>query len=273
MRLGDVAEVRDGFVDDRTVTRFNGWPAVLVRVDAAEEQSIVEMSEDVREWLGSYQTPEDVVIDVWSDSAKPALDRLTEIIRNGVIGALLVFMCLVLVFDLRVASWIAVGIPLSFIGSLIFFGPAGLTLNMGTVFAFFLLIGIVVDDAVVVGESIAAERETGKSALDAAISGANAVFGPILVGVVTTLAGPSTVRIHYIRRLSDSERIPIRRIVCLAGFAGGSVPDPSGATSRTNGPGVCPRSRICRNSCGAGWRIFARAWWFRPCHGLSRTLA
>ncbi len=187
LRLGDVAEVRDGFVDDQTVTRFNGWPAVLVRVDAAEEQSIVEMSEDVQAWLGSYQTPEDVVIDVWSDSAKPALDRLTEIIRNGVIGALLVFICLVLVFDLRVASWIAVGIPLSFIGSLIFFGPAGLTLNMGTVFAFFLLIGIVVDDAVVVGESIAAERETGKSALDAAISGAKAVFGPILVGVVTTL--------------------------------------------------------------------------------------
>ena len=187
LRVGDVAEVRDGFVDDQILTRFNGRPAVLVRVDAAESQSIVEMSEDVRGWLDAYEIPDGVAIAVWSDSAQTAMDRLMEIIRNGVIGALLVFICLVVVFDLRVASWIAIGIPLSFIGSLIFFGPAGLTLNMGTVFAFFLLIGIVVDDAVVVGESIAAERETGKSPLDAAISGAKAVFGPIVIGVITTL--------------------------------------------------------------------------------------
>ena len=187
LRLGDVAEVRDGFVDEETITRFNGQPAVLVRVDAAEEQSIVELSEEIRGWLDTFKAPRDVAIDVWSDSAKPAFDRLTDIIKNGVIGALLVFICLVIVFDLRVALWIAVGIPLSFVGSLIFFGAADLTLNMGTVFAFFLLVGIVVDDAVVVGESIAAERETGKSALDAAIGGAKAVFGPITIGVITTL--------------------------------------------------------------------------------------
>ncbi len=187
LRLGDVAEIRDGFVDEQTVTRFNGKPAVLVRVDAAKQQSIVAMSDEISEWLDTYEAHADATIEVWSDSATPTFHRLTEIVRNGIIGALLVFICLMVVFDLRVATWITVGIPLSFIGSLIFFGPAGLTLNMGTVFAFFLLIGIVVDDAVVVGESIAAEREAGKGALDAAISGAKAVFGPITIGVVTTL--------------------------------------------------------------------------------------
>ena len=76
-------------------------------------------------------------------------------------GAILDFVCLVLVFDLRVATWIPVGIPPSFIGLLLFFSPAGLTVNMGTVFGFFLMFGVVVDHAVVVAESIAAERERG----------------------------------------------------------------------------------------------------------------
>ena len=79
------------------------------------------------------------------------------------------------------------GIPLSFIGSLLFFGPADMTLNLGTMFGFFLLIGIVVDDAVVVGESIVAERERGKTGVDAAISGARAMVGPITIGVCTTV--------------------------------------------------------------------------------------
>ena len=111
------------------------------------------------------------------------------IVRNALIGSLLVFVCLVLVFDLRVATWVTVGIPLSFIGSLLFFAPAGLTLHMGTIFGFFLMVGIVVDDAVVVGESIAGERERGKGALEAAISGTRAVASPITIGVCTTILG------------------------------------------------------------------------------------
>ena len=187
--LGDVAEVRDGFADEDIVTRFNGQPAVLVRVDATEAQSVVGMAREIKSWLTGYDTPRNVTVSIWNDRAQPSLNRLSEIIRNGVIGALLVFLSLVLLFDLRIATWVTVGIPLSFIGSLLFFAPAGLTLNMGTIFGFFLMVGIVVDDAVVVGESIAAERERGKRSLDAAISGARAVVGPITVGVITTVLG------------------------------------------------------------------------------------
>ena len=187
--LGDVAEIRDGFVDEDVFTRFNGQPTVLVRIDATEAQPVVAMAREIKTWLADYRPPQDVTVGIWSDRAKPSVDRLAAIIRNGAIGAILVFLSLVLLFDLRVATWVTVGIPLSFVGSLIFFGPADLTLNMGTIFGFFLMVGIVVDDAVVVGESIAAERERGKGSLEASISGARAVVGPITVGVVTTVLG------------------------------------------------------------------------------------
>ena len=187
--LGDVARIRDGFVDEDVVTRVNGRPSVLVRIDATQQQSVVAMAEEIRSWLATYDPPRDVTVTIWSDKAQPSLDRVSGIVRNAVIGAALVFLCLVLLFDLRVATWVTVGIPLSFIGSLLFFEPAGLTLNIGTIFGFFLMVGIVVDDAVVVGESIAAERERGKGSLDAAISGARAVVGPITIGVVTTILG------------------------------------------------------------------------------------
>ncbi len=185
--LGDVATIRDGFVDEDIVSEVNGRSTVFVRVNAVEQESVVEIGEEIRRWLAGRKAPGNVTVSIWNDRAAPALDRLQEIIRNGILGALLVFLTLVLVFDLRVATWITIGIPLSFIGSLIFFGAADLTLNIGTIFAFFLLIGIVVDDSVVVGESIAAERESGKSAADAAISGARAMVGPITVGAATTL--------------------------------------------------------------------------------------
>ena len=187
LRLGDVARIRDGFVDEEVLSEVDGRPAILVRVEAGEEHSVFGISTAIEDWLRTYEPPAGVEVEVWSNSVDGILDRFSGILLNAVVGMILVFVCLVLVFDLRVATWIAVGIPISFIGSLLFFDVSDLTLNMGTLFAFFLLIGIVVDDAVVVGESIAAEREKGKSALDAAVSGARAVAGPITVGVLTTV--------------------------------------------------------------------------------------
>ena len=185
--LGDVAHIRDGFVDEDIVTTVNGKPAVFVRIDAATQQSIVDMSDEIKAWLPAYSAPGDVTVSIWNDRAQPSLDRISDIIRRAIIGAMLVFICLVLVFDLRFATWISVGIPLSFVGSLLFFGPADMTLNLGTMFGFFLLVGIVVDDAVVIGESIVAERESGKRGVEAAISGARAMVGPITIGVCTTV--------------------------------------------------------------------------------------
>ena len=185
--LGDVAEIRDGFVDDDVVAEVNGTPAVFVRIDATERESIVDLAADVRSWLAGYAPPQDVAVGVWNDTAQPAVDRLSAVARNGLAGAILVFALLLLVFDLRAAMWITVGIPFSFVGSLMFFGPAGLTLNIGTLVGFFLMVGLVVDDALVVGESIAAERDNGKRGAEAVATGARAVVGPITIGACTTL--------------------------------------------------------------------------------------
>ena len=185
--LGDVATIRDGFVDEDILTEVNGHPAVLIRIDATEQQSVMDMAEDVRNLLANYASPEGVHVAIWNDNASPIFDRLREIVKSGAIGTILVFICLVLVFDLRIAFWMTVGIPLSFVGSLLFFEAADLTLNLGTIFGFFLLVGIVVDDSVVVGESIASEREKGTRALDAAISGARAMVGPLTISAITTI--------------------------------------------------------------------------------------
>ena len=185
--LGDVAEIRDGFVDDDIVAEVNGMPAVFVRIDATERQSIVDLAEDVRSWLPGYAPPQDVAVAVWNDTAQPAVERLSAVARNGLAGVVLVFALLLLVFDLRAAMWITVGIPFSFVGSLMFFGPADLTLNIGTLVGFFLMVGLVVDDALVVGESIAAERDKGKRGAEAVATGARAVVGPITIGTCTTL--------------------------------------------------------------------------------------
>ena len=185
--LGDVARIRDAFVDKDVVSRVNGTPAVLVRIEATERQSVVSMADDIRSWLAAYEPPADVSVRVWNDPSEPALARLSGILRNGVIGTVLVLVLLVLVFDLRVAAWITLGIPFSFIATLVFFEPASLTLNLGTMIAFFLMIGLVVDDALVVGESIAAERDSGKGALEAAVAGVKAVASPITIGACTTI--------------------------------------------------------------------------------------
>lgn len=187
LRLSDVATVRDGFVDKNVLSEVDGTPTIFLRIEVAEGQSFTNTAADVKDWLVHYEPPTAVEVSIWNDTAQALSDRFMETLRNAVIGIILVFVCLVLVFDLRLATWVTFGIPLSFVSALLFFEAFGLTLNLMTMLAFFVMIGIVVDDSVVVGESIAAEREKGKSAIDAAVSGTRAVAGAVTVGVLTTV--------------------------------------------------------------------------------------
>lgn len=187
LRVGDVAQVNDGFVDQDLITEFDGNPAIWVAVDAVVGKSKHDVSNEVRNALRGYELPEGVALDVYSDQSAAISDVLQTVLRNILASIILVLACLVLVFDLRIAFWIAAGIPISFLGGFLFFGLADLSLNSITIFAMFMLVGIVVDDAVVVGENIAAELNKGKSPLEAAIAGARGVFGPITIGVLTTI--------------------------------------------------------------------------------------
>ena len=223
VRLGDVAQIHDGFVDEELLLEVDGVPAVLVQVDATASQSVRDVAEIVRGALVDYPVPQDVAIDVWDDRASPVSDLLLTVVQNGLAGVALVFVCLVVMFDLRIAFWIAFGIPIAFIGALLFFGPAGLTLNVLTIFALFMLVGIVVDDAVVVGENIAAEREKGRGALDAAILGARGVAGPHMRGRSDHCHRLHPVPVFHGGHPTVVGGLSLRRVLRAADLAGRSL--------------------------------------------------
>ena len=186
VRLRDVATVREGFVEEDLVNEVDGRPTIFVRVDAQSGQSLQEIARDVRQFVASYAASPGTSVSLWHDETTFIVDRISTVTANGVIGVVLVFLVLLLIFDLRIALWIAMGIPISFLGSLVFFDATGMSVNVLTMFAFFVVTGIVVDDAVVVGESIARQRELGLSGAAASIAGVRAVAGPVTAGALTT---------------------------------------------------------------------------------------
>jgi len=171
IRTRDVATVRDGFEEAEVTARIDGRPAVFVRVHAGAGQPPQEVAEEVKTFLDGYAPPSGADITLWDDETRIIDFRLSRMSRNGLFGAVLVFIALLLIFDLRMSLWIAVGIPVAFLGSFLLFDAFGLTVNVLTVFAFFLVTGIVVDDAIVVGESIARQRERGYRGAAASVAG------------------------------------------------------------------------------------------------------
>lgn len=187
IRLNDVAVVRDAFVDEPMLTEFNGERAILLRIQSVGDQSLSVISSTVEDHLRSYAVPDNVNVEILTNRFRSVSERLQRIVQNAIIGVVLVFICLVLIFDLRLAFWTTLGIPLSFAGALMLFPAFGLTINLLTLFALFLMIGIVVDDAIVIGDSIATERKHSDSALSASINGTKIVAGPLIVGAITTI--------------------------------------------------------------------------------------
>ena len=186
VRLGDIATLRDGFVEENLINEIDGRANVFVRVDAAIGQSTQDVGAEVKRFLASYVPPPGTQVMLWEDENQLIADRLSTIGRNVAVGVVLVFLTLLVIFDLRLAFWIAMGIPIAFLGSIVFFDLAGMSINSLTMFAFFIAAGIVVDDAVVVGESIAKQRELGLRGPAAAIAGVRAVAGPVTFGALTT---------------------------------------------------------------------------------------
>ncbi|MYD96805.1 MAG: efflux RND transporter permease subunit [Gammaproteobacteria bacterium] len=187
VRLRDVAEVSDGFADIESFTRVDGRPGVLVQINRDGDQEPLEISREVRQLVAGYPAPPGVDVLVWDDRSRTLTARVGFLVTAGFLGFALVFVLLSLVFDFRVSLWVAVGVPTSFLGAMLFFPAADMTVNIVSIFALLLVIGIVVDDAVVVGESIATHQGQGQVGPAAAVSGARAVLGPVVLGVVTTM--------------------------------------------------------------------------------------
>jgi len=187
VRISDVADVRDGFEDLDVASRFNGRPAAYVAVKAVGDQQVLTLERVVQDYVATLAVPAGIEVEVWRNQADILKSRIELLLRNGLIGLVLVFAVLVLFLDLRLAFWTTMGIPISFLGAFLFISASGATINMISLFAFILVLGIVVDDAIVVGESIFALREAGVPAREAALQGLRSVIVPVVIGVLTTM--------------------------------------------------------------------------------------
>lgn len=189
LRLGDIARVTDGFEENEILATLNGNPSILVNVMSTQEMNVVKTSEAVTKWVNDNhdRLPEGVKMTIWNDQSKIYKDRMTTISGAAISGLLLVFIVLILTLRPIVAFWVTVGIATAFAGSFILLGSEGITLNMLSLFAFLLVIGVVVDDAIVVGESIHHEIHSSGGGLSSAIIGTQLVAKPVLYGVLTTM--------------------------------------------------------------------------------------
>ena len=188
--LGEVARVVDGFEDADLFGRFNGKPGVLVSVLKAEREDALEIAEAVHRYVESrWRTmPPGLLLSVWSDTSTLITGRLQLLTNNGLMGLLLVAICLWVFMNARLAFWVAAGLPVAFMGAFWLIDYYGGTMNMITMFACIMAIGILVDDAIVVGENIYSHWRRGKSPAQAAIDGASEVGLPVLAAVATTMA-------------------------------------------------------------------------------------
>jgi multidrug efflux pump subunit AcrB len=188
LRLGDVATIEDGFADVDLINEFEGRRSVFIRVQKSEAEDALAIASDVKELLAEYRPADGIDISIWQDQTEALEGRLSLLVRNGLLGFALVFLFLVLMLDLRLALWVAMGVPISFLGAFLVFDFFGVNLNMISLFALIVVLGVVVDDALVVGENIVTEQESGKNGLNGAIEGVRGVMSPVMIGVLTTMA-------------------------------------------------------------------------------------
>lgn len=186
----DVAIVIDGFAETDQKARFDGKPAALIQVFRVGEEGALQVAREVKQYVQESQQrmPEGIQLTIWNDDSEVLRSRLDLLFRNGRSGFLLVFIILALFLRFRLAFWVALGIPVSFLGAIWLMPTFDVSVNMISLFAFVLVIGIVVDDAIIVGENIYSQFEKGKTGVQAAIDGVKGVATPVIFAVFTSIA-------------------------------------------------------------------------------------
>ncbi|MCO4760382.1 MAG: efflux RND transporter permease subunit [Myxococcales bacterium] len=189
VRLGDIARIVDGFEESDSATTYNGKPAARVQVYRVADQTPVEIADAVRAFLPKAlpNLPEGVKVATWNDRSQTFRDRVDLLRRNAIMGLIMVLVALGLFLEVRLAFWVTMGIPISFMGALLLMPVMDVSINMISLFAFIVTLGIVVDDAIVVGESIYHRIQAGERGLEAAINGAHEVAVPVVFSILTTI--------------------------------------------------------------------------------------
>jgi multidrug efflux pump subunit AcrB len=189
IRVGDIASVHDGFEEEPLKTRFNGNMAAFVDVYRVGDQSAIEVADKVKDYIEGRQEnlPQGLNIGYWRDRSVLVKNRLNTLIYNAVQGGILVLLLLTLFLRPSIAFWVFIGIPISFMGAFVLMPFFNVTLNIISLFGFILVLGVVVDDAIVTGENIYTHLQTANSGLEAAIKGTQEVAVPVTFGVLTTI--------------------------------------------------------------------------------------
>jgi len=189
IRLEQIAQINDGFVEDTVMTRFNGKPAALVDVYRVGNESAIEVANTVREFLEAKQkTSSAVTLTPWRDRSKIVKKRLNTLTNNAIQGGILVMLLLALFLRPAIAFWVCIGIPVSFMGAFLLMPVFGITLNVISLFGFIVILGIVVDDAIVTGENIYSHLRRTDDSFKAVVEGTQEVAVPVTFGILTTVA-------------------------------------------------------------------------------------
>ena len=189
LTIKDLGTVRDGFAEDPLEFRYNGRPAAFIDVYRVGEQSALDVARVVREYIATPPgwLPPGVELDYWRDQSRVVNARLNTLLKSALQGGLLILVLLTLFLRPAVAFWVVVGIPVAFMGGIALMPLLGVTINLISLFAFILVLGIVVDDAIVTGENIFSRMQKGEDPLEASIKGTQEIAVPVTFGILTTV--------------------------------------------------------------------------------------
>ena len=190
LRVDDVATVVDGFAETNQQARFDRQPTVLLSVSRAGDQSVLDIATAVTRYVERTRAglPQGVTMTVWRNQADVLRERLSVMLRSGAAGFLLVCAVLAVFLDLRLAWWVSLGIPIPFLGAIALMPGLDVSINITSLFAFILVLGILVDDAIIVGENVHRHHEHAGAGVAGAVAGAQQIAKPVVFAVLTTVA-------------------------------------------------------------------------------------
>ncbi|MCK5470446.1 MAG: efflux RND transporter permease subunit, partial [Cyclobacteriaceae bacterium] len=193
VRLIDVAQVRDRWSENPNRSYFNGRPSVRIQVSTTNSEDLISVADMTKGYIEKFnESHSNVRIDITRDASHTIVERTKLLLKNGGQGIFLVLLFLALFLKPRLAFWVAFGIPISFFGMFVFAGSIGVTINVLSLFGMIIVIGILVDDGIVIAENIYFHYEKGKNPIRAAIDGTMEVVAPITSAIITTIIAFST---------------------------------------------------------------------------------
>ncbi len=191
--LKDVAEVKDIWNENPDRIFFDGKIAVNIQVNNTNNEDLIVTATDIKAYIKTFnEQHENVELNIASDRSITLVQRTKLLTENAIIGMLLVLLFLAIFLNIRLAFWVAAGLPIAFFGMFIFAAQLGVTINVLSLFGMIIVIGILVDDGIVIGENIYQHYEKGKSPIRAAIDGTMEVIPPIVSAILTTMLAFST---------------------------------------------------------------------------------